>query len=203
MVSEPMASKSISFQYPQLSILNYENWSLRMKAIHGAQGLWDIVEDGFVEPENVAALPQNQRDNLEKERNRDQLALTIIHQGLDEDMFEKIANEMTSKKAWETLCNSVLGVNKVKKVRLQTLRDEFESISMKENESISDYSTRLLAIANKMKRLGESLSDARVVEKILCSLSSKFNHVVVAILESKDLEKMTVDELAARVIAST
>lgn len=140
-----------------------------MKAILGSQGLWDIVEDGFIESQDVSALSQTQKENLEKERKRDQLALTIIHQGLDEDMFEKIANETISKNAWETLRNSVVGVDKVKKIRLQTLRGEFELISMKENESISDYFTRILAIANQMKRLGEPLTDVRVVEK--CSRS--------------------------------
>ena len=41
-----MAAKeaSLSFQYPQLNKTNYENWSIRMKAILGSQGVWDVVE---------------------------------------------------------------------------------------------------------------------------------------------------------------
>lgn len=46
-----------------------------------------------------------------------------------------------------------------------------------------------------MIRNGERIEDIRVVEKILRSLTTQFEHVVVAIEESKDLENLSIDEL--------
>ncbi|XP_051117318.1 protein DETOXIFICATION 3-like [Andrographis paniculata] len=144
---------------------------LSIKAILGAHGVWESVENDYTVPENEGALNQNERNELEKLRKKDQCAHTIIHQGLDDDIFKKIANETTSKGAWEKFQRSVMGVDKVKKVRLQTLRGELETLSMKESKLIQDYFTRVLAVTNQMKRLGEVVSDVRVIEKIFCSLT--------------------------------
>ena len=53
---------------------------------------------------------------------------------MDEGTFEKILSATTSKEVWEVLQNTHKGVDKVHKVRLQTLIGEFESLNMKELE---------------------------------------------------------------------
>ncbi|XP_062151928.1 uncharacterized protein LOC133860318 [Alnus glutinosa] len=102
---------------------------------------------------------------------------------------------MTSKQAWEILASIFKGDERVKRVRLQTLRGEFEALHMKDGESMFDYFSRLLVIVNGLKRNNEKLDDIQVVEKVLRSISSKFEHVVVAIEEFKDLENLTIEEL--------
>lgn len=66
---------------------------------------------------------------------------------------------------------------------------------MKSSESISDYHTRIMVIVNQMRRNGEAIIDSRITEKILRSLDPKFDFVVVAIEESKEVDKLTIDEL--------
>ncbi|XP_075665396.1 uncharacterized protein LOC142635067 [Castanea sativa] len=161
-----MSSNMVQPQIPKLTKENYESWQIQMKALFGSQELWELVIDGYVEPTRV-----------------------------DEPTFEKIAKVELSKEAWEILGIFFKGVDRVKRVCLQTLGAEFEVAHMKYGETISDYFSRLLVIVNCLKSNGESIEDVRVVEKILRSLANKFEHVVVAIEESKDLKTLLIDEL--------
>lgn len=70
---------SLPFQYACLTKENFDNWALRMKAILGAQGAWEIVNKGYEEPQDEATLNQVQKDALEKNRKKDQHALLIFH----------------------------------------------------------------------------------------------------------------------------
>jgi Mg2+ and Co2+ transporter CorA len=56
-------------------------------------------------------------------------------------------------------------------------------------ERVSDYITKV--VTNQLKRNGESLSEQKVVEKILKSLTDTFENVIYAIEESKDLIELT------------
>lgn len=164
-----------------------------MKAILGYQDVWDLVQNGLIPlPENANAAQQTVYRESKK---KDWKGLCILHQCVNPAIFEKIARSETSKEAWDILANSYAGDQKLKKVRLQTLRRQYELLGMEESESIAAYFTRVQTMTNQMLYCGETLFDESIVEKILRSVSSRFDHITVAIEQAKDLSTMTIEEL--------
>ncbi|KAH9719925.1 hypothetical protein KPL70_005931 [Citrus sinensis] len=172
-----------------------------MKDLLGVHDVWDVVEKDFIMPENDATLIAVQKQNLKDLKKKENKAKYLIFQSLDEDAFEKIAGTTSSKEAWEKLETSYKGTEQVKKVCLQTLRGEFESLHIKASESISDYFTRVVTVSNELKRNGEELKEVKIIEKILRLVDSKFDHIVVTIKETRDLEDMTIEQLQGRLQA--
>lgn len=78
---------------------NYDNWSIKMKVLLGAQDVWDIVLKGFNDQDETS-LSQGVKETLRESRKRDKKALFLIYQSVCEDTFEKIFNAMTAKEAW-------------------------------------------------------------------------------------------------------
>ncbi|GAV58344.1 UBN2 domain-containing protein [Cephalotus follicularis] len=72
---------------------------------------------------------------------------------------------------------------------------------MKGNESAQDFFSRISIIINQMRTFGENISNQKVVEKILRSLLNKFDNVVTAIEESKDLSIFSLNELMGSILA--
>ena len=83
----------------------------------------------------------------------------------------------------------------MKKVRLQILCREFEALHMKKSELFSNYKSRVLVNVNQMKRYGEKVEDDHIKDKILCSLTPKFDYVTYVFENSNDLDTMTIDGL--------
>ena len=76
----------------------------------------------------------------------------------------------------------------MKKLCLKTLRVEFESLHKKESESISNYFSRVAAVPNQLKINDEKFKNVRIMEKILRLLDPKFEHIIMMIKETKELE---------------
>ncbi|XP_052723895.1 uncharacterized protein LOC128193810 [Vigna angularis] len=187
-----MANLANSVSLPQLTKkVNFDNWSVQMRALLGSQDVWDVVESGYEEPTDDEGQTAAQLAALKKTRVKDKSALYILYRAVDESGFEKIVNAKSSKEAWQILEKVYKGDNRVKQVRLQTLRSEFESLRMEEKERVSEYISRVEAVANQICRNGEELPASRVVEKILRSLTDDFESIVCAIEESKDLSKLS------------
>ncbi|XP_019450632.1 PREDICTED: uncharacterized protein LOC109352903 [Lupinus angustifolius] len=172
---------------------NYERWRIQMNVLFGYQEVLDIIQEGYQSVGEDATEAQRlvHRDC----KKRDCKALFMIHHCVDESNFEKISNAKTTKEAWDSLEKCYAGAEKVKKVKFQTLRREYELLQMRYGDTIGEYFTKIRSLTNLMKGCGEVMRDQLVVEKVLRTLNPKFDHVVVAIEESKDLEVFKIEEL--------
>lgn len=66
---------------------------------------------------------------------------------------------------------------------------------MSDSESVKQYFSCITKIVNMMRVYGEDIPDNKVVDKILCTMPMKYDHVVTMIIESHDIDAMTVVEL--------
>ncbi|XP_044500338.1 uncharacterized protein LOC123221580 [Mangifera indica] len=87
------------------------------------------------------------------------------------------------KEVWEKLKDEFEGSEKVKSIKLLTLKREFELLRMKDRENVEDYSSKLLDLVNKIRLLGEEIIDKRIVEKIMMNLPAKFEAKSLVIIK--------------------
>jgi len=138
---------------------------------------------------------------LKSDRKKDAKALFFLFQSVHESVFPRIAAATKSKEAWDILKTAYQGMETVKTAKLQMLRKDFENLSMKESDTIDSFFTHVIGLITQIRSHGEILEERRIVEKILRILPSRFESIVVAIEETKDLSQLTVDELSASLLS--
>ncbi|GAU43866.1 hypothetical protein TSUD_179610 [Trifolium subterraneum] len=142
-----------------------------------------------------ANATEQQRTTFKEAQKKDSKTLFLIHQCVDSKVFGKIADATISKDAWDILQKSYGGDAKVKKVKLQALKRQFELLEMKNDEAVAEYFTRVETLTNKMKNCGSTLSEEEMVEKVLRTLTHKFDHIVVTIEQTKDSSEIKMEDL--------
>ena len=89
------------------------------------------------------------------------------------------------------------GIRRDERIRgMQSLNlvREFELQRMKESDTIKEYSDRLLGIVNRVRLLGKSFTDSRIVERILVTVPKKYEASITTLENTKDLSKITLAE---------
>jgi hypothetical protein len=75
------------------------------------------------------------------------------------------------------------------------LISKFEEIKMLEDETFGEFYSKMSDLRNQMVSLGKTVSNVKLIRKILRSLLGRFRIKVTTIDESKDLEEMKIEEL--------
>ena len=99
-------------------------------------------------------LTQAEKDVLREQRKKDGKALFYIHQAMHESILPRVATKINAKQAWDTLETAYQGLDKVSTSKLQILRSNFESLSMKDSETVDTFYTRVVGLINQLKSHG-------------------------------------------------
>ena len=70
-------------------------------------------------------------------------------------IFANISTTKMSKAAWETLEKSYQGITKVKTIKLHNSRGYFESLKMKESQTIEQFMDQVTNVVSQMRLLGD------------------------------------------------
>ncbi|XP_038725523.1 uncharacterized protein LOC120016692 [Tripterygium wilfordii] len=174
---------------------DYPAWKVKMKTYLMSEGLWSIVANGYKETEDETGLDATTKRDLEITRMSNAKALSKLQNGDGPTIFPLIIRSSYAKEAWDIIAKEFEGDGKTVVIKLQNLRREFENLRMLETECAQDFYTRAIDMVNQMRTLGEDVGDQKVVQKLLISLPERYNVVVAAIEESKDLSILKPEEL--------
>jgi hypothetical protein len=126
--------------------------------------VWQIVETGWIKPEATTAKLSVAQNNARLSNDK---ALHALCQALSPSKFARISNCESAKKAWQILETTYEATKLVKSTKLQMLISKFEEIKMLENETFSEFYTRINYLRNSMVSLGKRVFDVKLIKKIL------------------------------------
>ena len=131
--------------------------------------VWAIIEKGY---QYLAAVPTDSMERKNYEANIK--VVNALLGSLIESEFVKVMQLDIAKAIWDKIILSYEGDAKVKSAKLQTIRIQYENLKMDNEESIANFFLRLDDIVNRMRNIGETITESTLVEKVLRSLMTKF-----------------------------
>ncbi|XP_068486699.1 uncharacterized protein [Phaseolus vulgaris] len=120
---------------------DYDDLIVKMEAILGFQELEEAIKIWFQDSTKLETEEQKKNSEKQSKENKkiDCKARMLLHQCVSAAIFQKISKAKSAKHIWDILEQTYGNTGRVKKVRLQSLRRQFELLSMTDQESVCDY----------------------------------------------------------------
>nr|GEZ12421.1 zinc finger, CCHC-type [Tanacetum cinerariifolium] len=167
------------YQCPKLKTTNYTVWAIQIKVILEAHGFWKTTEP---------------KEDTKIDTKKDKATTALLYQALTEDMILQIAGCKTAKELWESLKKRHVGEEKV-------LMIGFNTLQMKDDDTMDAFTAKLNGYATKAKKLGKTLDESLLVRKLLDSTPDRFIQIVASIEQTSDLDNITLDEITGKLKA--
>jgi hypothetical protein len=102
------------------------------------------------------------------------------------------------KEVWDAVKILQIGDERARDASAQQLHREFGILSFEEGESITEFGIRITTLATNLRTLGDSITDAEVVKKMLQVVRERLTQATVSLEMFLDLNKVTIEEVIGR-----
>nr|GEW06157.1 hypothetical protein [Tanacetum cinerariifolium] len=162
--------------------------------------LWEVIENGATFPKTQVVddvttlmpiiIAEEKAQRILKVKARSNLMMGIPNKHLLKFNFIKDAKQLLEAVEKRFSRNAA-----TKKTQRNLLKQQFENFSALSSEKLDQTFDRLQKLVSQLELLGEKLSQEDVNQKLLRSLSPKWNTHVVVWMNKADLDTMSMDDL--------
>ncbi|GBP07334.1 Copia protein [Eumeta japonica] len=171
-------------QFPKLSNNNYHVWKFNMELLLLERELWDIVVNDVPDVQDSRWLA------------RDGKARATIGLAVEESQKVLIKQLRNAKAFWDTLKKHHEKANITNKVSLLRLMSSKRLVS---GQSMENHINDFLSIADRLRDLGESLEEHKIVAFLLGTLPDDYNNLISS-LEMRPEADLTMDFVKEKLI---
>ncbi|KAM0051165.1 hypothetical protein Hdeb2414_s0007g00232961 [Helianthus debilis subsp. tardiflorus] len=158
-----------------LTSTNYNIWAIRIKAVFRFHGILQVLKPG----------------EEEVEAKKDDMAVALLLQAIPEELVFQVAQFQKEKEIWEALKTRYVGVVRVREAKIEQLENEFESLKMKETETVDSFAGRISQWVTKAASLGTTYEDKKLTRKLLGSVAAKYVPIVHQLSSSQICENQS------------
>ena len=191
---------------PYFNGKGYSEWKVMMFTFLSSQDdgrQWEAVDSRYHVPMTEATPTEpsvpivrarwSEGDRLKARSNM--RALNNLFMAVSDEVRRRIINCSTAFDAWQILATAYEGTSTAKEEKIQALIHQFDELKMSENESIDEFYSRMLDIANQCHGLEHPISQSRMVRQLVWGLPPSFESKQNSIEDAKNLNTYTLDEL--------
>ena len=76
--------------------------------------------------------------------------MAVIYSAVPKDVLAQLDNKVTAKETWESLRTMNVGMERVKKAKIQMLKHEFKMVTIREEEYVANFAPKLTRLVLHM-----------------------------------------------------
>ncbi|GJW57478.1 hypothetical protein Tco_0104209 [Tanacetum coccineum] len=187
---------------PMLKPGEYEIWRMRIKQYIQMidYALWEVIENGATLPkikivEGVMTKMPITTAEEKATRRLEVKARSTLMMGIPNVHQLKFNSIKDAKKLLEAVEKRFGGNEAIKKTQKNLLKQQYENFTASSSEMLDQTFDRLQKLVSQLELLGEKISQEDINQKLLRSLSPKWNTHVVVWGNKADLDTMSMDDL--------